>query len=73
MNIRKQNNKIIIEIEEEEIRKLLKESTEKIRSQYFYFARAILSFMKRNKQKFNNEFRFETFAENFQQINAKKI
>ena len=73
MNIKKQNNKIIIEIEEEEIRKLLKESTERMRSQYFYFAKAILSFMRRNKQKFNNEFRFETLQKIFNKLSEQDL
>jgi predicted nucleotidyltransferase len=73
MNIKKQNNKIIIEIQEEEIKKLLKEEREKARAQYFYFARAILSFMKRNKQKFNNEFKFETLQKIFNKLSEEDL
>jgi hypothetical protein len=73
MNIKKQNNKIIIEIEEEELRNLLKENKEKVKAQYFYFARAILSFMKKNKQKFNNEFKFETLQKIFNKLSESDL
>ena len=73
MNIKKQNNKIIIEIEEEEIKKLIKEEKEKSRAQYFYFARAILSFMRKNKQKFNNEFKLETLQKIFNKLSEEDL